>query len=203
MNAYMFPKFHTPINIGKSIVVIGGGNTAMDAARVALRLQKKSGITSNTTIVYRRTELEMSARRLEIEHAKEEGLKFNMLVKPEEFTADKNGYVRKLKVLRCKLGEPDFSGRRRPVSIKGSDFEIDCDLAVIAIGLKANTMLTSVTPSLKIDKYGDLEVSKETMQTSIENVYAGGDIVGGKGTVIEAMGMAKTAAKSIVDSLKV
>jgi glutamate synthase (NADPH/NADH) small chain len=200
MGAYMFPKHHTPINIGKSVVVIGGGNTAMDAARVALRLQKAGGIAPNTTIVYRRTEAQMPARRLEIEHAKQEGLKFSMLVKPEEFIGDANGYVRKMRALKCELGEPDSSGRRRPVPIEGSDFEIDCDVAVIAIGLKANAVLTRVTPALKTDKYGDIEVSKDTMQTSVKNVYAGGDIVGGEGTVIEAMGMAKTAAKAIADS---
>jgi glutamate synthase (NADPH/NADH) small chain len=199
MNAYMFPKFHTPINIGNSVIVIGGGNTAMDAARVSLRLQKINGIAPNTTIVYRRTEVEMPARRLEIEHAKEEGLKFSMLIKPEEFIGDKDGYVRKLKAVRCQLGEPDSSGRPRPVPIEGSDFEIDCDLAVIAVGLKANRILTSVTPAIKIDKYGDVGVSKGTMQTSVKNVYAGGDIVGGEGTVIEAMGMAKTAAKAMLN----
>lgn len=201
MSAYRYPEFHTPINIGKKMVVIGGGNTAMDAARVALRLQKMSGMPPDTAILYRRTEAEMPARRLEIEHAKEEGVKLFTLIKPEAFTGDERGMVQKLKCARCELGEPDSSGRRRPLPIPGSDIEIDCDLAVIAIGLKANTLLTKVTPDLKTDKYGDVIVEPKTMETSIKGVYAGGDIVGGEGTVIEAMGMAKSAAEGIVGYL--
>ncbi len=201
MGAYKFPKAHTPVNIGRHMVIIGGGNTAMDSARVALRLQKMSGIAPDTTILYRRTEIEMPARRLEIEHAKEEGIKFKMLVKPEEFIGDESGFVRSLKCLECVLGEPDNSGRRRPVEVKGSDFQVDCDVAVIAIGLKANQILTGVTPLLKTDKYGDVEVNPLTMETSIKGVFAGGDIVGGEGTVIEAMGMSKKAAQGIIEYL--
>ena len=201
MSAYKFPEYHTPVNIGKAVIVIGGGNTAMDAARAALRIQKMQGMEPNTTIVYRRTEVEMPARRLEIEHAKEEGVKFRFLVQPEEFTGDDNGFVKKLRCLECKLGEPDASGRRRPIAVPGSDFEMDCDMAVIAIGLLANQVLTRVTPQLKTDKYSDVEVNKDTMETSMEKVYAGGDIVGGEGTVIEAMGMAKKASKAIVERL--
>ena len=201
MSAYKFPQYHTPINIGKHIIVIGGGNTAMDAARVALRLQKMNGVAPNTTILYRRTEIEMPARRLEIEHAKEEGIKFQLLVQPKEFIGEAQGYVKKIRCLKCKLGQPDSSGRRRPVIIEGSDFEIDCDVAVVALGLKANTVLTSVTPELKVDKYADIIINPNTMQTSIEGVYAGGDIVGGEGTVIEAMGMAKKASKAMIDYL--
>ncbi|MCQ9207087.1 MAG: NADPH-dependent glutamate synthase [Omnitrophica bacterium] len=198
MGAYKFPKYHTPINVGKNIMIIGGGNTAMDAARVALRLQKISKIKPNTSIFYRRTENEMPARRLEIEHAKEEGIKFEFLVQPVELIGDKDGYVKKIKCLRCKLGEPDQSGRRRPVTIKGSEFETTSDEAVIAVGLRANQVLTKAVPDLKVDKWGDIEVEPETMETSIKNVYAGGDIIGGEGTVIEAMGMAKRAAKAII-----
>ena len=201
MNAYKFPQYHTPVNIGKSVVVIGGGNTAMDAARVALRLQKVNNIEPNTTIVYRRTEVEMPARRLEIAHAKEEGVKFRMLVQPIGFSGDEKSFVKKVECLECSLGEEDSSGRRRPIPIEGSNFFMDCDVAVIAVGLGANTILTSVTPQLKVDKYSDLIVNPETMQTSVEGVYAGGDIVGGEGTVIEAMGMAKKAAKGIIDYL--
>ncbi|MDP2923481.1 MAG: NADPH-dependent glutamate synthase [Candidatus Omnitrophota bacterium] len=201
MSAYKFPQVHTPVNIGKSMIVIGGGNTAMDAARCALRLQKMNAIAPNTTILYRRSEIEMPARRLEIEHAKEEGVQFKLLVKPEEFLGDENGFVKKLRCLECKLGEPDSSGRRRPVEIPGSDFEISSDIAIIAVGLKANQILTKVTPQLKTDKYGDVIVDKQTMETSIKNVFAGGDIVGGEGTVIEAMGMAKIAARAIIDGL--
>ncbi len=199
MSAYQFPKAHTPVNIGKHILVAGGGNTAMDAARCALRLQKMNNIASDTTIIYRRTEVEMPARRLEIEHAKEEGVKFRMLVSPKEFKGDENGFVKTLRSLECKLGEPDLSGRRRPIAIEGSDFKLDCDLAIIAIGLQANQVLTSVTPGIKIDKYGDVMVNPQTMETSLRGVFAGGDIVGGEGTVIEAMAMAKKAAKAIIE----
>jgi glutamate synthase (NADPH/NADH) small chain len=201
MSAYKFPEFHTPVNIGEHVIVVGGGNTAMDAARSAIRLQKMANIKPDTTVVYRRTEIELPARRLEIEHAKEEGVKFKFLVKPEEFSGDDKGFVKTLKAIECKLGEPDSSGRRRPIEIPGSDFEIACDMAIIAIGLKANELLTKVTPALKLDKYGDVIVDKETMQTSIKGVFAGGDIVGGEGTVIEAMGMAKKASKAIVEYL--
>ena len=202
MSAHKFPEYHTPINIGKHMVVIGGGNTAMDAARVAIRLQYMNGIDPDTTIFYRRTEVEMPARRLEIEHAREEGIKFDLLVKPESFTGDEKGFVRKMRSLRCELGEPDSSGRRKPVVIPNSSFEVDCDLAIIAIGLGANKILTSVTPQLATDKYGDCIVNPETMETSIKGVFAGGDIVGGEGTVIEAMGMAKKASAAILDYLE-
>lgn len=201
MSAYKFPQYHTPVNIGKRIVIVGGGNTAMDSARVASRMQRMAGLPVSTTVFYRRTEVEMPARRMEIEHAKEEGITFEFLVKPKLFSGDGNGFVEKIKCLRCRLGEPDDSGRRSPVDIDGSDFEADCDLAVIAVGLKANQLLTKVTPELKTDKYGDVLVNSETMETSIKGVFAGGDIVGGEGTVIEAMGMAKKAANSIINSL--
>jgi len=202
MSAHKFPEYHTPINIGKHMVVIGGGNTAMDAARVAIRLQHMNGIKPDTTIFYRRTEVEMPARRLEIEHAKEEDIKFDLLVKPESFIGDEKGFVRKIRYLRCELGEPDSSGRRKPVVIPNSSFEADCDLAIIAIGLGANKILTSVTPQLTTDKYGDCLVDPETMETTIKGVFAGGDIVGGEGTVIEAMGMAKKASAAILNHLE-
>jgi len=173
----------------------------MDAARCALRMQIMNGMEPNTTVVYRRSEAELPARRLEIEHAKEEGVTFNLLVQPLGFTGDENGYVQKMKCLTCELGEPDASGRRKPVPVKGSEFELDCDVAILAIGLKANILLTSVTPELTVDKHGDVTVSPETMETSMKGVYAGGDIVGGEGTVIEAMGMAKKAAKAIIADL--
>ena len=143
----------------------------------------------------------MPSRRLEIEHAKEEGVKFRMLVKPEEFSGNELGFVKTLRFLECKLGEPDASGRKKPLAIEGSDFKLDCDLAIIAIGLQANKILTSVTPGLNVDKYGDLRVDPQTMETSLKGVFAGGDIVGGEGTVIEAMGMAKQAALAIKEYL--
>jgi len=173
----------------------------MDSARVAVRLQHINKIPPDTTISYRRTEVEMPARRLEIAHAKEEGIKFDTLVKPEEFIGDDKGFVRKMRCSRCELGEPDSSGRRRPVVIPGSSFEIDCDLAIIAIGLGANKILTGATPDLETDKYNDVKVNFDTMETSIKGVFAGGDIVGGEGTVIDAMGMAKKASASIIDYL--
>jgi glutamate synthase (NADPH/NADH) small chain len=173
----------------------------MDAARAALRIQKMQGLAPDTSIVYRRTEVELPARRLEIEHAKEEGVKFRFLVQPEEFAGDEAGFVKKLRCLECKLGEPDASGRRRPIAIPGSEFSLDCDMAVLAIGLLANQVLTRVTPQLKTDKYSDVVVDRDTMETSVGAVYAGGDIVGGEGTVIEAMGMAKKASKAIIDRL--
>ncbi|MCX5698555.1 MAG: NADPH-dependent glutamate synthase [Candidatus Omnitrophica bacterium] len=201
MSAYKFPEFHTPVNIGRNVLIVGGGNTAMDSARVALRLQKLNGLPLNTTIIYRRTEIEMPARRLELEHAREEGVKFEFLVQPKEFIGDGRGFVRKLICLKSKLKEPDSSGRRRPVIIEGSEFQLDCDLCVIAVGLKANQILINATPELKTDKYSDVIVDAETMESSIKGVFAGGDIVGGEGTVIEAMGMAKKAAQSIIGEL--
>jgi glutamate synthase (NADPH/NADH) small chain len=202
MSAYKFPEFHTPVNIGRHALIIGGGNTAMDAARVALRLQKIKGSPCGTTVLYRRTEVEMPARRLEIHHAKEEGIEFKFLVQPTELIGDDAGFVRKIKCLQCCLGQPDSSGRRRPVPIEGSDFELECDLVIEAIGLKANQVLINATRELKTDKYGDLLVNNETMETSIKGVFAGGDIVGGEGTVIEAMEMAKKAAGAMFDYLK-
>lgn len=201
MRAYEFPKFHTPINIGEHVIVIGGGNTAMDAARAALRLQHMNKITPDTAIVYRRTEVEMPARRLEIQHAKEEGARIETLLQPLEFIEGDNGLVTELRCLRCALGDPDDSGRRKPVPIRGSEFSVPCDVAIIAVGLRANQVLIRATPALKTDEYGDVIVDKETMETSIPHVYAGGDIVGGEGTVIEAMGMAKKAAASIIREL--
>jgi glutamate synthase (NADPH/NADH) small chain len=201
MSAYDYPKHHTPVNIGKSVIVIGGGNTAMDAARVAIRLQRMNGIAPDTTIFYRRTELEMPARRLEIEHAKEEGVKFQLLVQPMGFSGNEKGFVSKIECLRCELGPADSSGRRRPVPIEGSEFKSDCDIAIIATGLQANQVLTSVTPELKTDKYADVIVDRDTMETSIKKVFAGGDIVGGEGTVIEAMGMAKKASRAMIKQL--
>ncbi|NQT95875.1 MAG: NADPH-dependent glutamate synthase [Candidatus Omnitrophica bacterium] len=201
MGAYKFPEYHTPVNVGKHIVVIGGGNTAMDAARVAFRLQKINNIEPNVSVFYRRTENEMPARRLEIHHAKEEGINFNFLIQPTGFSGDEDGCVKKITALRCELGEPDSSGRRRPVPIEESEFEADCDEAIIAVGLNANQVLIKATPGLEVDKWSDIIVNKETMETSIKKVYAGGDIVGGEGTVIEAMGMAKRASRSIIDYL--
>ncbi len=201
MKAYEFPRYHTPINIGERVIVIGGGNTAMDAARAALRLQRINNLKPSVTVFYRRTDNEMPARRLEIEHAKEEGVKFTFLVQPKEFIGDDNGFVKKAVFLKCRLGEPDSSGRRRPVIIEGSEFTQECDLVIIAIGLRPNQIVINATPNLKVDRHGDIIVNPSTMETSIKGVFAGGDIVGGEGTVIEAMGMGKKAAKGIISYL--
>ena len=202
MGAYRFPEYHTPVTVGRHIVVIGGGNTAMDAARVAVRLQKQQGLEPDTTIVYRRTENEMPARRLEIAHAKEEGVQFRLLVSPQSFGGRSDGAaVETLTCAPCELGEPDASGRRKPIVSKDKVFTIPCDQAVVAVGLTANQILIRATPGLQVDPHSDIVVDPTTMQTSLKAVYAGGDVVGGEGTVIEAMGMAKKAAGAIVEYL--
>ena len=201
MNTIEFPKFDTPINIGSNIVTIGGGNTAMDSARCALRLINASRMNGSSTILYRRTESEMPARKDEIEHAKQEGIKFMFLIQPIRFINDDKGYVTGIECLKCELGEPDSSGRRKPVPVKGSEFVYPCDTVVLALGLNPNPLIPKFTPEIKTNKWGDIIVDQETMETSMPNVYAGGDIVGGEGTVIEAMGMGKKAAKSIKKKL--
>ncbi|MDW8055451.1 MAG: NADPH-dependent glutamate synthase [Elusimicrobiota bacterium] len=203
MRADKFPEYHTPVNTASNIVVIGGGNTAMDAARVALRIQKINKINGTVTVLYRRTEEEMPARRVEIEHAKEEGVEFNFLVQPVEFIGNDTGKVKAIKCLKCTLGEPDETGRRKPVPVSGTEFLVPTDLVIVAIGLKANQTLTDTVKELKVNRWGDVEVNPDTMETSIENVYAGGDIVGGEGTIIEAMGMGKKAAESILRKLAI
>lgn len=200
MSAYKFPQYHTPVNIGRHVLVIGGGNTAMDAARCALRLQKMTGIKPDVKIIYRRTLIEMPARRLEIEHAKEEGIEFKFLSQPKEFYSDDKGFVQELNCLSCQLGDADSSGRKKSIVLEGTDFSIPCDLAIIAVGLNANQVLSGATLDLKTDKYKDIIVDPENMETSIKNVFAGGDIVGGEGTVIEALGMAKKAAVGMLQN---
>ncbi|MCM8763495.1 MAG: NADPH-dependent glutamate synthase, partial [Candidatus Omnitrophica bacterium] len=148
MFAYKFPDYHTPLNIGERIIVIGGGNTAMDAARSALRLQVMNRIKPDVTILYRRTENEMPARRLEIAHAQEEGVKFKFLVQPQEFVSDEQGFVKGIICLECRLGEPDDSGRPKSIPVPGSDFLLETDLVIVAVGLRANQLLTKVTPEL-------------------------------------------------------
>ncbi|MEN3014301.1 MAG: NADPH-dependent glutamate synthase [Endomicrobiia bacterium] len=198
MNANKFPEYHTPINVGEKIVVIGGGNTAMDAARVALRMQKIKNIKGKVTILYRRTEQEMPARRIEIQHAKEEGIEFKFLVQPKEFIKNNSGEVKGIICLKCQLGEVDVTKRRRPIPIENSDFIIEADTVIVAIGLKPNKTLTLTVPELKTNKWDEIEVNPDTMETSIPRVYAGGDIVGGEGTIIEAMGMGKKASQSML-----
>ncbi|MFC1632130.1 NADPH-dependent glutamate synthase [Candidatus Omnitrophota bacterium] len=192
MKAYLFPEYATPINIGEKIAVIGGGNVAFDAARSALRLGAK-----NVFIVYRRTEKEMPARDEEVENAKEEGIVFHLLTLPTKIIGDGQGYVRGMECLRMRLGESDASGRARPVPIEGSEFILDVDTVIVAIGQKPNPLLVKHTPGLKTDKSGIIAADQSTQATSLKGVYAGGDITTGAATVISAMGAGKRAAVAI------
>ena len=190
MRANEFPNYDTPIYIGRKVAVIGGGNTAMDAARTALRLGAEE-----VTLVYRRSEAELPARKEEVKHAKEEGIKFQLLTNPVRFMGNDKGFVQQMECLRMELGEPDSSGRRRPKPVEGSNFVISADMAIIAIGLNPNPVLPSLTKSLETDEEGHLKIDDKFM-TAVQGVFAGGDIVGGD-TVISAMGMGKKAARSI------
>ena len=191
MKAFRFPEYDTPIKIGKIVTVIGGGNTALDSARTALRLGAEK-----VTVVYRRTETEMPARKEEYHHALEEGIEFLFLTNPVRIIGDENDNVIKMEVIKMKLGELDDSGRRRPVKIENSEYMIDTDTIIIGIGTRANPILIKSIPELKLNKWGYIETD-ENSQTNIEGVYAGGDIVTGSATVITAMGAGKKAAKAI------
>lgn len=195
MKAYDFPNSHTPIKRGKKIAVVGGGNVAMDAARSALRLGAEE-----VHIVYRRSEAEMPARLEEIHHAKEEGVIFDVLTNPVEILGQ-DGWVKGLKCIRMELGEPDESGRRRPIPVEGSEFIMDVDIVIIAIGTSPNPLIASTTPGLAVQKWGGIIVDEETGATSKDRVYAGGDAVTGAATVILAMGAGKKAAKAIHERL--
>lgn len=186
----------TPIMHPKKTVVIGGGNVAMDAARTALRLG------SEVHIVYRRSDAELPARREEIEHAKNEGIIFDLLTNPVEIFADENGWVKSCKCIKMSLGEPDESGRRRPVPVEGSEFEIACDAVILALGTSPNPLIASTTPGLETNKKGCIVADEETSATSIEGVFAGGDAVIGAATVILAMGAGRKAASGIDQYLK-
>ncbi|MBF0999281.1 MAG: NADPH-dependent glutamate synthase [Lachnospiraceae bacterium] len=186
----------TPIMHPKKTVVIGGGNVAMDAARTALRLG------SEVHIVYRRSDAELPARREEIEHAKNEGIIFDLLTNPVEIFADENGWVKSCKCIKMSLGEPDESGRRRPVPVEGSEFEIACDAVILALGTSPNPLIASTTPGLETNKKGCIVADEETGATSIEGVFAGGDAVIGAATVILAMGAGRKAASGIDRYLK-
>jgi glutamate synthase (NADPH/NADH) small chain len=194
--AYDFPNFDTPIIRGRKVTVYGGGNVAMDAARTALRLGAET-----VHIVYRRTQDAMPARHEEIEHAVEEGVIMECLAAPLEFRADEQGALGSVYLQRMELGEPDDSGRRRPVAIKGETYELETDLAVIAVGTRSNPVLLENEPDLKLNKWGYIEVDEETGETSIPDVYAGGDIVTGAATVILAMGAGRRAAKEMARRL--
>ncbi|MGQ9500646.1 MAG: NADPH-dependent glutamate synthase [Anaerolineae bacterium] len=197
MKAYRFPEYDTPVARGRRVVTIGGGNVAMDAARTALRMGAEESI-----IVYRRSREEMPARLEEIHHAEEEGVQFMLLTTPVAFHGDANGRVKELECLRNELGDPDDSGRRRPIPIPNSNFRIPCDLAIIAIGQSPNPLIPTTTPQLKIGKGGVVVVDEKTMKTSVKGVFAGGDVATGGATVILAMGQARIAAKAIDEYLK-
>jgi len=196
MKSYLFPEYDTPIKVGNTVGVIGAGNVAMDSARCALRLGAKE-----VYIIYRRTEREMPARIDEIGRAKEEGVRFELLTHPTKFSGDENGWVKEASLLRNKLGEPDSSTRRRPVPIPGSEFRMKLDTVVCAIGQGPNPLLPRTLPGLKLNDDGNIIVGKDHM-TSIEGVFAGGDIVTGAATVISAMGAGKKAARAIDNYLK-
>lgn len=195
MGAYL-PNGRTPIARGQSAVVFGGGNTALDGVRTAKRLG-----SSRAILAYRRSRTEMPARIEEAKHAEEEGVEFMFLVAPLELFGDSQGWVRAVRMQRMELGEPDASGRRRPVPVKGSEFELPCDIAVVAVGTSANPLLTATVPELKLNKWGNIEVD-DALMTSIPGVFAGGDIVRGGATVILAMGDGKKAAAGIDKHLK-
>jgi len=195
MKAYAFPEYDTPIYVGEKVAVIGGGNVAMDAARCALRLGAKE-----VKIVYRRSREEMPARAEEIENAEEEGIVFEFLTNPKRFVGNERNWVKAMECIRMRLGEPDESGRRRPVPIEGSDFIMDVDTVIIAIGRSPNPIIQQTTEGLQVTKWGTIVVD-ENGKTSLEGVYAGGDIVTGEATVISAMGAGKKAAKAIHESL--
>lgn len=194
--AYDFPNYDTPCYPGKHVTVFGAGNVAMDAARTALRLGAES-----STIIYRRSRAEMPARHEEIEHAEEEGVKLMELVAPVSFNANENGVLGSVTLQRMELGEPDASGRRRPVPIEGEVFEHVTDLAVVAVGTRSNPILLEATEGLELNKRGYIIVNEETGETSIPNVFAGGDIVTGAATVILAMGAGRRAAQEIARRL--
>ncbi|MGB2825449.1 MAG: NADPH-dependent glutamate synthase [Thermoplasmata archaeon] len=191
MKAFRFPDYDTPIRVGKTVVTLGGGNVAMDCARTALRLGAEESV-----ILYRRSDAELPARREEVHHAHEEGVKFELLAAPLKYIGDDCGNVKQIEAIRMKLGEPDDSGRRRPIKIEGSNFIVDCQTVLVAIGQSPNPLVPMTTPDLKTTKWGTIVVDAEG-RTSKKGVFAGGDISTGAATVILAMGDGKRAAKTM------
>ncbi len=198
MKAYKFPEADTPVARGRKVVVFGGGNVAMDSARTALRLGAEE-----VTIVYRRTMEELPARKEEVHHAIEEGVKFKLLSSPLEIIGNEQGWAVGIRCQQMQLGEPDASGRRRPVPVEGQTFEIECDAAIIAIGNAANPLVPSTTKQLETNKWGNIVADLETGKTSRDRIWAGGDIVTGAATVILAMGAGRKAALSMCDTFGV
>ncbi len=196
MKAYQFPEFDTPVIRGRKVVVVGGGNTAMDSARTALRL-----CPEEVSIIYRRSREELPARVEEVHHGEEEGLKFHMLTNPKRFLGDKDGRLKAVECVKMELGEPDESGRRRPFEVKGSEFCIETDVAIIAIGNGANPLIPQTSPDIKVNRWGNILINQETGRTSKKGVFSGGDIVRGGATVILAMGDGRRAADSMHEYL--
>lgn len=192
MKAYEFPEYDTPFRIGNRVAVIGGGNVAMDAARTSLRLGAE-----HVQIVYRRSRAELPARLEEVHHAEEEGVEFRLLTNPTEIIGNEKGEVIGMQCIKMELGEPDESGRRRPIPIKGSEFIFDVDMVVVAIGNSPNPIVPQTTPGLEVSKWGTIIIDEESGMTSLPGVFAGGDIVTGAATVISAMGAGKRAARGI------
>jgi glutamate synthase (NADPH/NADH) small chain len=192
MKAYLFPKYKTPIVKGKVVVTVGGGNVAMDCARTALRLGAEQSI-----ILYRRSRQEMPARNEEIHHAEEEGVNFRLLSTPAAFLGDERNWLREVECIRMELGEPDESGRRRPVPIPDANYTMPIDVAVIAIGNSPNPLIPNTTPDIETGKWGNIVTDPETGKTSKPGVFAGGDVATGAATVILAMGAGKVAARNI------
>jgi len=192
MKAYLFPKYDTPIKIGRRVAVVGGGNVAMDSARCALRLGAEE-----VFIVYRRSREEMPARAEEVENAEAEGVIFKLLTNPVEIYGDERGWVSGMQCVRMELGEPDESGRRRPVPIEGSEFDMDVDVVVMAIGTSPNPMVFTGTEGLERTRWGTVVADQETGRTMKPRVWAGGDVLTGAATVISAMGAGKRAAADI------
>ena len=197
MKAYKFPEYDTPIKPYKKVAVVGGGNVAMDAARCALRLG-----ADTVYIIYRRSEAEMPARKEEVHHAKEEGIEFCLLQNPVEILGDEQGNVTGIKNIKMELGEPDASGRRRPVEIAGSEYVLDVDAVIVAIGQSPNPLIKSATPGLNTQSWGGIIAEEPSGSTSVEGVYAGGDAVTGAATVILAMGAGKDAAQAMDEYLR-
>jgi glutamate synthase (NADPH/NADH) small chain len=192
MKAYLFPEYDTPIKVGKRVAVFGGGNVAMDSSRCALRLGAEE-----VYIVYRRSEAELPAREEERENAKEEGVIFKLLTNPKRFLDDGQGNVRAVECYEMELGEPDESGRRRPIVKPGTEFEIEIDTAIIALGTRPNPVIPSTTPGLELTRQGAIATDVATGRTSREGIWCGGDMATGAATVIDAMGAGKRAAADI------
>jgi len=197
MKAYMFPEYDTPVKVGKRVAVIGGGNVAMDSARCALRLG-----ADEVYIVYRRSEVEMPARREEVENAMEEGIQFKLLTNPKSFIGDESGRVKAIELYEMELGEPDESGRRRPVSKPGTEYIFKIDVAIVALGTRPNPIIPSTTKDLETTRWGTILTDEATGKTSKPGVWCGGDMATGAATVISAMGAGKRAAANIDEYLR-